>query len=559
MALNPRETINQVQKFVHGLNRKQKMTLGAGVCLVVLSLIGFVILISRAEYKLLYSGLMPEEAQSIARTLAANNVPYEISSDGTSLSVPASKLDSVRLELASQGLPQSGRLGLELFDKPNWAGSEFAERVNYQRALEGELERTIRAIRQVQSARVHLVLPHDSLFAEQEREAKASVVVKRREGILASSAIESITYLVASAVDNLRPENVTVIDAEGSVPLLSRRHQRAANWAEIEEIENSLSEKLVSTLTPLVGPEGLRASVTVECDLGSSDSTQETYDPNGSVVTASQISEEHATDAEAQGIPGTPSNVPGASAHGAASAALGNTLEPMGQRTEHKTYAVSRAVRHVVQPAGGIKRLAAAVLVDYAAETSSEAGGKGEGRRKRSPEEMKEIEDLAKAAIGFDPARGDTLSVQNISFVATSSEGPPPNLPERLAPVFQEWMGVIRYAGLAALFLAIYWLVLRPIKRQIVAAWAVEQPQLAGKALGQGALGQAGKLAPELQAKAGEGESVPEGLLEELSPISTERKRTVLLKGQLVEKIKGNPEAASRLIQNWIRHSEGQA
>ena len=145
--------------------------------------------------------------------------------------------------------------------------------------------------------------------------------------------------------------------------------------------------------------------------------------------------------------------------------------------------------------------MAAAVLVDDAVETSFEGGRRVESRRKRSPEEMKQIEDLAKAAIGFDPARGDRLSVQNISFVAISPEGAPPNLPERLAPVFQEWMGVIRYAGLAVLFLVIYLLVLRPVKRQIVAALAVEHPQFAAGALGQGALGKAETLAPELEAE----------------------------------------------------------
>jgi len=559
MALHPRETINQVQKFLRGLNRKQQITLGAGACLVVLSLFVFVRLISGADYKPLYSGLQPEEAQSIARTLAANNIPYEISSDGTSLGVPASKLDSVGLDLASQRLPQTGRLGFELFDKPNWAGSDFAERVNYQRALEGELERTIRAIRQVQSARVHLALPHDSLFAEQERAAKASVVVKLREGRLANSAIESITYLVASAVDNLGPENVTVIDADGNVPLLSRRHQQGVDRGEIEEMENSLSEKLISTLTPVVGAAGLRANVTVEYDLASSDSTQETYDPNGSVVLTSETSEDHSADSDSQGIPGTPSNVPGSNARGAASAVLDNTPGQMGQRTKHKTYAVSKAVRHAVQPPGGIKRLAAAVLVDYAVETSFEGGRRVEGRRKRSPEEMKQIEDLAKAAIGFDPVRGDRLSVQNISFMSMAPEVSPPSLPERLAPVLQEWMGVIRYMGLAALFFVVYWLVLRPVKRQMVAALAVEHPQLGARALGQGALGKAETLALELKPKAGEGESVDEGVLNELGDIKAEVKRTVMLKRQLVEKIKGNPEAASRLIQNWIRQSEAQA
>jgi flagellar biosynthesis/type III secretory pathway M-ring protein FliF/YscJ len=171
---------------------------------------------------------------------------------------------------------------------------------------------------------------------------------------------------------------------------------------------------------------------------------------------------------------------------------------------------------------------------------------------------MKQIEDLTKAALGFDPVRGDRLSVQNISFTAISLEGAPPNLPERLAPVLQEWMGVIRYVGLAALFFLVYWLVLRPVKRQIVAAWAVGHPQFAEVALGQGALGKEETLAGELKPKAGEGEGADEGLLEELAGVSPEVKKTVLLKRQLVEKIKGNPEAAGRLIQSWIRQNETQ-
>jgi flagellar M-ring protein FliF len=559
MALHPREAIDQVQKYVRGLNRKQQVTLVAGACLVILSLFVFIFLVSRADYKPLYSGLQPEEAQFIARTLAANNIPYEISTDGTSLRVPGSKVDQVRLDLASQGLPQTGRLGMELFDKPNWAGSDFAEKVNYQRALEGELERTIRAIRQVQSARVHLVLPHDSLFTERAREAKSSVVVKLREGKLADSAIRSITYLVASAVDNLRPENVTVIDADGNIPLLSGRHAQGVGRDEIEDMEHRLSEKLVSTLSPLVGREGVRANVTVEYDLASSDSTQETYDPSGSVVLTSQISEDQSTDPEAQGVPGTPSNVPDSSAKGAASAALDNTPEQAAQRTENKTYAVSKAVRHVVQPSGGIKRIAAAVLVDDAVETRSEGDRKVEARHKRSAEEMKQIEELAKAAIGFDPTRGDHLSVQNISFTGISPEGGPPNLPERLAPMLQEWMGVIRYVGLAALFILIYLLVLRPVKRQIIAALAVEHPQLPARAVEQGALGKAEIPAHELKPKAGEGQVGDESVPGELTGINAEAKRTVVLKNQLVERIKKNPEAASRLIQNWVRQSEAGA
>jgi len=553
MALRSKEAFDQIQKYLWGLSRKQQITLAGGAALVVASLVGFVFLIDRADMKPLYSGLQPEEAQFITRSLAAENTPYEISSDGTSLRVPASKVDSVRLKLASQGLPQTGRLGLELFDKPNWAGSDFAERVNYQRALEGELERTIRAIRQVQSARVHLVMSHDSLFSEREREAKGSVVVKLREGRLADSAIRSITYLVASAVDNLRPENVTVIDADGNIPILSGRHTQGMDHDEVEAMENRLTEKLVSTLAPLVGREGLRASVTVENDLASSESTQETYDPNSSVVLTSQFSQDQSSESDPQGIPGTPSNAPDLSSRGTAAAGAESTPEETGQRTESKTYAVSKAVRHVVQPSGAIKKIAAAVLVDDATETKSEGGAKTESRRKRSPEEMKQIEELAKAAIGFDSARGDHLSVQNVSFAAIVP-GPPPNLTARLAPLIQEWMGVVRYAGLVAIFLLIYLIVLRPLKRQIVAVLAVEQPQLPPGSRQQRALGKGETQQSELTVETGGGEGAGE-----LTEINTEVKRTVVLKNQLVERIKENPEAASRLIQNWVRQGEVEA
>ncbi|MGC9995809.1 MAG: flagellar basal-body MS-ring/collar protein FliF [Terriglobia bacterium] len=553
MALRFKEAFDQIQKYLWGLSRKQQITLAGGSALVVASLAGFVFLIGRADMKPLYSGLQPEEAQFIARTLAAENIPYEISSDGASLRVQADKVDSVRLELASQGLPQTGRLGLELFDKPNWAGSDFAEKVNYQRALEGELERTIRAIRQVQSARVHLVMSHDSLFSEREREAKGSVVVKLREGRLADSAIRSITYLVASAVDNLPPENVTVIDADGNIPILSGRHTQGMDHDEVEAIENRLTEKLVSTLAPLVGREGLRASVTVENDLASSESTQETYDPNSSVVITSQVSQDQSSESDPQGIPGTPSNAPDSSAKGTSAAAAHSTPEETGQRSESKTYAVSKAVRHVVQPSGAIKNIAVAVLVDDATETKSEGGAKTESRRKRSPEEMKQIEELAKAAIGFDSARGDHLSVQNVSFAAIVP-GPPPNLTERLAPLIQEWIGAVRYAGLAVLFLLIYLMVLRPVKRQIVAALAVEQPQLPPGTRQQRALGKGETPQSELTVETGGGEGAGE-----LTEINTEVKRTVVLKNQLVERIKKNPEAASRLIQNWVRQGEVEA
>jgi len=223
MASSSVQSFNQVSAMLRGLTLRQQLTLVLGAAVVATTLWVFVRMIGRAQYKPLYSGLSPGEAQSIARRLDERNVPYELSSDGTGLRVPSDQLDKVRLNLASQGLPQSGRLGFELFDKTNWAGSDFAEKVNYQRALEGELERTIQTLAEVEAVRVHLVLSHESIFTERERKAKASVVVKLRGGRLADEALEAITHLVSSAVHDLPPENVTVVDAQGHIPLLPRR------------------------------------------------------------------------------------------------------------------------------------------------------------------------------------------------------------------------------------------------------------------------------------------------------------------------------------------------
>ena len=311
MAVNAEQVTNQIAAFVRGLTVRQKITIALGAAAVAGTIWVFVTLLDKADYKTLYSGLSSSDAQSLSHRLSEKNIPYELASDGTSIRVPADQLDKARLDLAAEGMPQTGRLGFELFDKPNWAGSDFAEKVNYQRALEGELERTIQTLGEIEAARVHLVLPQESLFTEQEREAKASVVIKLRGGRLGDEAQEAITHLVASAVDNLKPENVTLINADGGMPILARgggSTSRPRVWA---EFETALAQKVVATLEPVVGPGKARANVTVEYDLATSDSTQETYDPNGAVVLTSQISEERVGETDAEGTPGTTSNVPG--------------------------------------------------------------------------------------------------------------------------------------------------------------------------------------------------------------------------------------------------------
>ena len=525
------DVLARLQQFFQGLTVNQRLLLAAGAALVGATLWIFVTLLGQPKYVTLYSGLRPEETQNLASRLAAKNIPHQVSPDGASLLVPEDKLDVSRLETAAAGLPRSARLGFELFDTPNWAGSDFTEKVNYRRALEGELERTLATLSEVEAVRVHLVMPQESLFTEQEHEAKAAVILKTRSGHLSEEAQLAIPQLVASAVDRLRPENVTVVDADSNTPLL---HNREGAGGRSYALDEELAKTLVHTLEPVVGADHVRASVHVEYELGTSEDTQETYDPKTTATLTQEHAEESSTGAAAAGVPGTASNVPAGTPPPAAAPAA----EQSTSKSEATTFAVSKSLHHSVEPAGRVDRIAAAVVVDDVVETTEQAGKRTTTRRKRTPEEMKQIEQLAQAAIGVNPQRGDVLAVENLSFQEAPVEtlpGPPARS-EHWRRLIEPWAWALRYLGLAALFLVIYWLVLRPVKKQALAAFRA----LPGK--------MAGQLAPQAageSASAGGGGSLEEG-----------GKRASQLKRMLAEKVKAEPEAASRLVQGWVQQEE---
>jgi flagellar M-ring protein FliF len=533
------QPLNQLAESVGRLTPKQRLLLAGGAGLVAATLWAFVWLIGKPKYTTLYTGMSAADAQSIGARLAAKKIPYELSSDGTSVLVPSDKLDSSRLETAAQGLPRNARLGFELFDTPNWAGTDFTEQVNFQRALEGELERTIQTLSEVEGVRVHLVMPRDSLFTEQQRQAKAAVIVKSR-GKLSEEAQLAIPQLVASAVDKLSPENVTLIDADSNTPLL-RRHGGGTRAA--YDLDEELAKALLQTLEPVVGAEHVRASVHVEYDLGTSENTEETYDPKAVAALTQQRSEETMGTSAPGGVPGTASNLPG---NTAAATVVARGQESQSSRSESSTYAVSKSVRHSVQPPGRLKRIAAAVLVDDAVETQEQAGDKSTHRRKRTPEEMKEIEQLARAAIGLDATRGDLLAVENLSFQEPPAEKPEvPTKLERSRRLLTEWSGAIRYLGIAALFMIVYLLLLRPVKKQAVDAFRQLPSRLTrpGKEVGA-----EGAAAVSASGAAHYGEALPS--------VAEGAKRAETLKRQLLEKVKAEPAAASRLVQGWIREAD---
>jgi flagellar M-ring protein FliF len=521
--------LKQIQEFLRGLNPRQKLLLAGGAGVVLLTLWGFVVLFGQGKNVTLYSGLRPTDAQSLASRLAAKNIPYEISPDGASVLVPAEKVDAARLETAAQGLPRNARLGFELFDTPNWAGSDFSEKVNYQRALEGELERTLQTLSEVEAVRVHLVLPRESLFTEQEHESKAAVIVKTRGGALSKEAQQAIPELVASAVDGLRPENVTMVDADTATPFLARRGPSGRAAFDSDE---ELAAAAVHALEPVVGAEHVRASVHVDFDLSTSEDTSETFDPKSTTPLSQQHSEELAGGASPAGMPGTASNIPGAAVP---SPTVTSILDNQSSKSDTATYAVSKNIRHISEPPGRVRRITAAVLIDDATETTSGRDGKmNTTRRKRTPEEMTAIEKLARAAIGVDDQRGDLLAMENLSFEATPVETPlAPGKLEKYRLVLVPWAGALRYVGITFLFLFVYALILRPVKKQALAAFRQIPQQLAQTTAATTVSGSMASI--------------------ELPPGSEEAKRALALKKELTDKIKSEPATASRLVQTWIR------
>jgi flagellar M-ring protein FliF len=547
--------LEQIRAFLRGLTINQRFLLAGSAALVGLIVWLFVRLFAAADFKNLYTGLDPTDTQKIVARLTLENIPYQLSSDGTSIDVPADKLDRIRIEMASQNLPHTGRMGFELFDKPNWSSSDFSERVNYQRALEAELERTIETMDTVESARVHLVLPRESLFTTEERPAKAAVVVKLRTQRLADETVNSIANLVASAWENLSPDDVTIVSADGRLPLTAGRSNGGLARRGLSDLETTIAERIVDTLAPVVGADHVKSSVTIDYNPDSGDTTQEVFDPNATAVLTSQVSEDQTTGAAPIGIPGTTSNVPSAPpappAPNAPAAANSGQQKPtgisQGMRSESKTFAVSRTVHHTLEPPGQIKHLAAAVLIDDSVEVKDVGGKPQETRRKRTPEEMKQLEALVRAAMGFNAQRGDELSLQNVSFQVPPVETPAAPTPvQRTLRIIAPWMGLLRYAGVILLFLLIYMLVLRPVKNQVLATIRA-LPERSQKAALPGAGGKEPvRVATTIAEMEGD-------LQRELAETNSEVMRAVVLKRHLVDKVKKEPENATRLIQGWVR------
>src|SRR5579863_6641745 len=309
--------MNQLARIWASLSRNQQISLILVPVLVCAAVFGLLKWKHDNGFRVLYSALAPEDASAVTQKIREAGIEYRLDETGATVSVPSESLAEARLALAGAGLPRSGRIGFELFDRTNLGASDFAEQVNYRRALEGELERTVATLSEVEQARIHVTFAKESVFLDNRQPSKATVVLRLRHGAqLSQPSVFAIANLVASAVDGLSPDGVAIIDAGGR--LLNRPHAQGDGETQLaqsnldyrQQVESELLAKINAALTPLLGPDRFRASVSADCDFSSSEENDESVDPTKSAVLTSQISEETTGGLSSGGTPGTATNLP---------------------------------------------------------------------------------------------------------------------------------------------------------------------------------------------------------------------------------------------------------
>jgi flagellar M-ring protein FliF len=421
--------MDQLRKLISGLSLLQRISILAVAALVVAGLVAFSHFRHEGDFRPLYTAMAPEDAATVVQKLKESAVEYRLAENGGTVLVPSAKLAESRLALAAAGLPKSGRIGFELFDKNNFGATEFVEHINYKRALEGELERSVMSLAEVEQARIHLTLPKESVFLDRQEPAKASVMVKLRAGAeISAQNVTAVTNLVASAVEGLAPESVSLVDMDGN--LLSKPHKvAAADGSEItseslevrQQIERALVTKISATLEPLLGANRFRAGASVDCDLTSGEQQEETLDPAKSVMLSSQKSEEGADRPVSGGVPGTASNLPNPPNN-----TPNKTTTGVARRTENITYQTSRTVKTTRIPQGVVRRMSLAVLVDQAVQWEGDGAARKKVLVPPTPETLKTIRDLVAGVTGFDQERGDQLIVESLPFETSLNALPPP-------------------------------------------------------------------------------------------------------------------------------------
>jgi len=496
------------------------------------SIIAFTLLImvaNRTDYRPLFTNLTSEDAGEIVTKLKEQKVPYRIAPDGKAILVPSDKVYDLRLTLASDGLPQGGGVGFEIFDRKNFGMTEFVQKLNYQRALQGELSRTIGQIAGVEQARVHLAIPEKALFKEDEKPPTASVVLKvKGNRQLRDSDVQGIIHLVASSVEGMNPEHVTVIDQKGK--LLSRNSpgdaagKMTASMQEMQRAyERTTEERLQSLLDKAVGSGRSVARVSAVFDFRQVERYEEKYDPE-TVVRSEQRSEESIGGATAAvGVPGVQGNL------GRAQAPPGATGPTGSKNDETLNYEVSRSTARTIEPVGTLSKVSVAIMVDgkYEAPAAGKDGKEAKPKYSpRSPAELQQIEALVKGAVGFNAERGDQVTVANIPFQDTAEAGTAEDSQWWNAPIF---LALLKNGLIGFGFLALLLFVIRPLMKMLKSEKRTTFEPI----------------------------NAAEETLNQIAEVHrTQIQNQTIRQMELMNKVKEEPYQAAQILQNWLRAKE---
>lgn len=476
------------------LPMQQKLAAAAVIALAVALIAGSWLWARTPNYAVLFSNLSERDGGNIIVALQQMNVPYKFTESGGAILVPQTQVHDVRLKLASQGLPKGGLVGFELMETQKLGLSQFIEQINYQRALEGELARSIQTLAAVQGARVHLAIPKQSGFLREEQKPSASVLLNLHAGrSLEPGQVAGITHLVAASVPHLPAANVSVIDQNGN--LLSTTDDArektgldASQLKYVQELEESYVRRISAIVAPLVGPDNFRAQVAADVDFSRVEQMAESYRPNPAptqaAVRSQQISEAGGPAAAgAVGVPGALSNQPPVPATaplttpaaGESTSAIAATNVVNTRRDATVNYELDKTIRHTRQGVGAVRRLSVAVVINHRREV--DANGKVT-MKPLSANELEQITDLVREAVGYSKERGDTLNVANSPFATVSAEVVPQPPIWKNPAVIAIGLEAGKYLLFAALAAYLFFGVIKPVIRRLMARAAeAAQPQ----------------------------------------------------------------------------------
>jgi flagellar M-ring protein FliF len=508
-----------------------KLGARARTSLVAVAIVGIVAAIGVGLYgsgpkRVLFSGMEPRDAAAVVAALDGAKIPYTLANGGTTIEVPSADVDRARLMLAEQDLPKTGNVGFELFAEQSFGLTEFAQKVNYRRALQGELERTIGALDPIATVRVHITQPDRAVFEDEKTPTTASVTVDLRAGReLSDRQVGAIRHLVASAVEGLEPGDVTVVTTEGA--LLSRGGTDEANAAALDyesDLERDLENRVARLLERTVGIGGVEVTVAAEVDFSHTDTTEESYDPEQTALRSESLQEAHegAGATRPLGVAGSESNQPGA-----APASTAADADASSKLVRSRNFEVNRTVVHTVGPKALVKRLSVAVLVDG---HYTPVEGASPQYSPRTDEELAELQAVVENAMGYNAARGDRVKLASVPFRDRAADDASALPAADAIPV---WM--MAAAGGGVLLLALVVMMMRKKKpARIVANEVLQLPQTVSAA--QAAIVRAENGTPLPQNTNLALPEAPEGARERVLALAA-----------------GDPERTADIIRAWLR------